>query len=380
MSHRLILYFKQGLNSERLPFVLYEDNSIVAEGSEPIEQLAKRVREIADFNVTAIVPGEQVTSLLTSVPEGSRRHLQQALPYLLEEDLASPVETLHIVSSTKADQDGKLLCAIIDKQLLKSYLNMVEEQGLKVSSLIPDYWCLPKLDVPSLAKNEERLFIRLPTDEGMVLPRTTSDSQLQALVPAIQPEISEIAEWSPTTFIDQAPCNLLQGQFAPASKNNNFGLLKPSAAAAGVCLVLLIGYFLGAGWYFNKLADNLSTQSESRYRTLFPNDKKLFNIRSQMQAHLNQNDSNEGGALFFELLNAFANSIQSQTEPAEVRNIRFDLDNEALQLELQTSSLNFASSLQKTIQQQGIMADVLSANTNSEGVIARLRLQRQAGQ
>ena len=380
MTHRLILYFEEGLNTGRPSFTLFAGETPVDKGTAALDALATRLNGIDDYSITLVIPGEQVTTLVAGVPEGSRRHLKKALPYLLEDDLAAPVETLHIASLPKTDDEGGLLCAVIDKQLVDGYIGKLDEYGLTAARLFPDYWALPKSDKPQLAKIKHRFILRLPSDEGLALSATADNAQLMSLLPGLSGITPAISEVEPGAMIDGIPFNLLQGEYAPAGKNDYFALFRPAAIAVGICLLVFVGYFLGAGFYFNAKSDELLAESTQRYRELFPDDQRIIDLRRQMQAHLNNNNTGQSGSAFLQMLNVFSTAKQSLGEESTVRNIRFDQTNGTLQLELQTHSLNYAGNLQRDIQERGITAEVLSANTNGEGVIARLRLQAGAGQ
>ena len=67
-------------------------------------------------------------------------------------------------------------------------------------------------------------------------------------------------------------------------------------------------------------------------------------------------------------------AINSENEKATIRHIRYDRKDATLQLELQAKSMGYSHKLQSQIQKMGFAAEVLSANSNDEGVIARLKL------
>jgi len=372
-------------NSDSAIYSLTEDGQIVDSGEVSLHKLSEQIPIYEDCTITVTIPGENVVTLLTNLPKGSRRHLSQALPYLLEEELSAPVESLHIAfteitnSSTGEEQ---LLCAVIEKTLLQSYLEKLAEVEIVPSKMIPDYWALPEADEPNIFRKDNRLLARLPSSEGFSLPMSfLSAAQAKTVLSQLLGDVAEnalenIPEWQPP-LTDSAPLNLLQGEFAPSKNTAQLDWLKPAAIAMSTCLILFISYFLATGWYFSQQAEKFSTQAEQRYKELFPNDKRIINIRRQMQAHLNKAGENHTSSLFFELMGTFSTAKAQLREPATIRNISFDNKQSSLQLELQTSSINYANDLQSKINNTGVNTEVLSANTNSEGVITRLRLQAE---
>ena len=387
----LTIYFDNTLKDEtaataEVRFVLRDGERVTDQGTAPLDQLQNHIADIASCETTVVIPGEQVISLYASAPKGSRRHIEQALPYLLEDELATPVESLHIAHG-ETTEDGKILCAVIDRELLQDYLQMLAPADITATRMIPDYWTLPVSDQVQTAKCNHRLLVRHPSSEGLALLMPDADT-LNKLIPdadvdtytdTYDNELDAIPEWQ-LSHTESAPFNLLQGDFAPAKKSPQLAWLKPTAIAAGVALLLFISYFLAAGWYFNQQASELMQQAETRYRELFPNDKKIIDLRRQMQAHLNQAGNGQSRSMFFELLNSFTEAKKQQAESSTIRNIRFDQKNSSLQMELQANSINYANNLQNQIEKSGLNAEVLSANSNDAGVIARLRIQPEGAE
>ena len=391
MTQQLTLYFDSGEPVNDIPFSLSEGGQFIDSGSIELAKLHANSSNIGNLDknntalenlnleeceVTVVIPGDQVTTLMTPVPKGSRRLLAQALPYLLEDELAAPVESLHIVATTKPDADGKLLCAIIDRSLLERHLERLSKHDIAASIMIPNYWTLPKSNRPQISQKNHHLLVRLGSDEGITLPATSEKSLLLTLLPEFSDQqLNDIPQWH-AKGKNSAPLNLLQGEFAPAGEKSHLGWIKPMAITVAFFLAIFIAYSLISGWYFNQQASEIAKQSEAQYKKLFPNDKRIVDIRRQMQAHLNNNTDQQSSSLFFELLNAFSSAKDPDSEPGTIRNIRFDQDRGSMQIEIQSGSINYANALQNKLQSNGIEAEVLSANSNAEGVITRLRIGR----
>lgn len=377
----------------------------------PLEQLPEKIEGLTHQNngkqkITVVIPGEQITTKIVQVPKGSKRHINQAIPYLLEEDLADPVEDLHFALS-KPNAEGQLLCAIISKQLLDNYLEKLAAFDIHPSSLIPDYWLLPNSDSTEYRKYHQRHLIRLANNTGMVLPANTPEELLnQAL--ALPETISETSSGTdsetdsatnsvitetlndpqglPSTqdrelpaldqllYFDQEPINLLQGMYAAKTTQTNSISFKYTAIAASVCIALFMAYFVAMGWYFGQQAEQLEEEAKAAYREWFPNESRILNIRRQMTAHIKNSGHQQQDELFFSLTNAVSQAVNAESEKATIRHIRYDRNDATLQLELQARSMGYGHNLQDHIQKNGYAAEVLSANSNDEGVITRLKL------
>ncbi|MBQ0797915.1 MAG: hypothetical protein KBT63_01430 [Porticoccaceae bacterium] len=377
MTRKLFLYIEpEKSSSSALFFQLVEGESVIDQGLLSVDELNRRIESVEDCVTTVVVPGEWVSSLLVTPPKGSQRHLKQAIPYLLEDELASALETLHIATSRQRP-DGQILCAIIDQALLEQQLLLLNEIGIKPSVLIPDYWAMAgDTEQSRVALKAQRLLICNPDSTGLAISRESDESSQSLFLPEIYTQGSspEIPEWQAQTSYS-IPLNLLQGKFAPDNKNQVGVWLKPLVIAACASLIFLMTYWLGAGIYFKNNAENLGVSAEKQYRTLFPNDKRLTNIRRQMEAHLKNNGANQHESLFFEFMSVLATSMSKQAEPATIKHIRFEQDSSSLQIELQAQSIAYANTLQTAVEASGLSADVLSANINDGGALTRLKIK-----
>ncbi len=383
MTKQLNLYFDSDslttpTDQLAVDYAVVEKGEVCETGNSELAELAALVSASERTDINVVLPGNQVTSFEIDLPQIKRRHLDQALPYLLEEELASPVEQMHIAYSD-ATVDGRLVCAVIRKTLLEQYLSLLAEAGIQAGQIIPDYWTINPGETPQLHQKGSQILLRLTTTEGLSLPDDTDGETLKKILAEESVNLPEdvtntLDEWQPGE-IASAPVNLLQGEYAPPKKSATQYWLKPAAIAVAASLFIFISYFLVAGWHFNQQADKLADQAETLYKDYFPNDKKIINVRRQMEAHLKSSDSTTADSQFFDLLNAFAAANNSQANSINIRNLRFSQENSSLHIEVQTASINDTNSLQNRIAQNGVSAEVLSANSNAEGVLARLRLQ-----
>jgi general secretion pathway protein L len=404
----ILTLFFEPFEGPQITFLLSKDGSVIRQGCSLLEELptvlftelsdepsaelsADGISNISACTTTVIIPGELVTSWRVDIPKGSRRHFHKALPYLLEDELAAPVESLHFaVGETNAD--GQALCAVMDKLRLQGYLEQLKDVGIHPTTLIPDYWTLPPDVVENqvesanvaqykVAQYKDRALIRLADDTGMTLPMSMAPNVLSGVRGDNSHDDMEL-DTTPTWQLTHGrsnSLNLLQGEFAPASATTSKAWLKPLGIACSISLVLITSYFLASGWYFNQQAEKLSSQSTAAYKALFPTETRIVNIRHQMEAHLNQSGKHQKQTLFFDLLSVLSTAIAANTsEKAVIRHIRFDHDDATLQLEIQTQSMAYAHNLQSQVNAEGISMEVLSANSNDEGVLARLRLKSEA--
>ena len=351
-----------------------------------LSELSSAVPALDQHEITVVIPGEQVTTRLVKIPKGSKRHFNKALPFLLEDELATPVEALHFALGKPSDED-QVLCAIIEKQVLNNYLELLTDAGITASNLIPDYWLLAKdsQNQSSTKKFNDKLLVRSSNDTGITIPlallhsnHTLPNNLLENLGFSIEQPHAEQIDLIPVLQSineNQAPLNILQAKYTPAIQQSNNSWIKSTVIAASICILIFMIYFLSAGWYFNQQARTMATEAKTAYQELFPNETRIVDIRRQMAAHLNQDSNGVTDKLFFRLTGVVAEAIAGETnEQATIRHLRYEHKDGTLQLELQAKSMGYAHNLQSRIQEMGVVAEVLSANSNDEGAIARLKL------
>ena len=90
----------------------------------------------------AVVPGEQVVTRTESLPARSRQKLLAAIPSAIEDSLVSPVDQLHF-SVLHTGPENRVTFAYVDRGLISQWLGEVNEAGLNLVSLLPDYLLLP---------------------------------------------------------------------------------------------------------------------------------------------------------------------------------------------------------------------------------------------
>ena len=89
-----------------------------------------------------VVPGESVVTRKVNVPSRQRQKVISALPYILEESLSGEIESLH-VCLLHWKPGSESIAAVISKLDLQQWLAELEQAGIQMDSLIPEYLLVP---------------------------------------------------------------------------------------------------------------------------------------------------------------------------------------------------------------------------------------------
>jgi len=367
---QLILYSNTEGNLSSFQCIAWDRDSARDLGLLTLDTLADKIKTAS--TVILALPGELVTTTNLLLPKGSRRHLQQIIPNLLEEQLAESIENLHFAIG-KPGNDDRILCAVIAHQQLDFFLEHLREAGIEPDIVIPDYWMLAPREQENTVRINGRLITRYTDHTGWAASQKIDSATAQTLFgkPADGP-FAESTNWLPIAPLTP-PLNLLQGNYAVTTRKESPLDFRKLSICALVCCTLFIGYFLISGWYFNRQAEITQQQATALYQELFPNDKRIVNIRRQMEVHLQQKQ-HPGESTFFRLLEHFYRGMKEQTQPPVIRNLRYDRNDQALQIEIVTDSISSANNLQSSLSKRGPDTKILSANTGDNNVIARFRM------
>jgi len=342
--------------------------STLEQGGIILAELPNILGNRVPSRVTVLIPGQFVTCLNVALPKGVKRHADRATPYLIEEDLAAPIESFHIAIG-EIDSDNNALVFAIDRYLMVDYAKAIGELPWPVDCLIPDYLIVPTGKKPRFARCVDKLLLRLPNGTGFVLE---TDSL---------PDIVNPSDWEEFPIEDLerhiAKCSgaltLLQGEFKSHAQPPSRSWIKTAGFSVAASLCLFLVYFAAAGLYFQQQSDSLKAEARQLYKHLFPEDRRIVNIRRQMEGHLT-NKQTVSSSAFFIRLGELAGAVGNAGEAIQFRHLQFDRKDNHLVAELQAGSINVANNLRQQIKNRGGNAELLSVTKNDEGIIARIKI------
>ncbi|MEH6454134.1 MAG: type II secretion system protein GspL, partial [Psychromonas sp.] len=143
MTERLIIRLASNA-SQKNHWLIWSDSEgeIIASGEvDNANQLALLTDKAVQRYVICLLPNIDVVIKQIPINGSFNRQMQQALPYLVEEELASDVEQLHF--HVIAKQTDSVHVAICEKQKMQTWLEWLDEAGIACSQFIPEGLSLP---------------------------------------------------------------------------------------------------------------------------------------------------------------------------------------------------------------------------------------------
>lgn len=280
-----------------------QEQEIIASGTLTSAHALGELQERAGGRpVVTLVPGSDLIFRRVSLPGKYSRQSAAALPYLLEEQIASDVEALHLV--VLGHQGNEVDLMAVDKAKMQAWLDWLQQAGLKTLQLLPDVLTLPLVaEGWSALQLGEEWLLRQGPRQGIV-----AEESLLALLLATQAEPPTIhthtpppamagANWQPAdpelpmlllakgAMACQA--NLLQGKYRPQTEYARYWLQwRKVAVVAGLLLLVALTQ---RGVHLYQLAEQdkaLKAEIRQVYTRIFPGESRIVNVRSQMAQHL----------------------------------------------------------------------------------------------
>lgn len=280
-----------------------KEEEIIASGTLASAHALGELRERAGGRpVVTLVPGSDLIFRRVSLPGKYSRQAAAALPYLLEEQIASDVDELHLVVLGHEGHDVDLMA--VDKEKMQTWLGWLEAAGLKSQQLLPDVLALPQAaDGWSALQLGKEWLLRQGPCQGIV-----ADEPLLAMLLAVEAEPVTIHSHTPVPPIPNAnwqaadpelpmlllakgalncQANLLQGPYRPQTEYSRYWLQwRKVAVVAGLLLLVALTQ---RGVHLYQLAEQdkaLKAEIRQVYTRIFPGETRIVNVRSQMAQHL----------------------------------------------------------------------------------------------
>jgi len=354
--------------------------------------------------VILLAPTENLVLTTTDLQIRSMAKLRKALPYALEEQLASDVEELHFALAPQ--RGDRQAVAVVERELLDRWLEPFSEHQITPRAIIPDVLALPWQEGDwFIASDGQRALVRTERFNGFACDRENLEVLLGAALDAADEAPANLHLWQcgdnrPLEWQRQQPrllkhrcdgellqllaegvdlnssINLLQGDYSV--QTDLIKSLKPWRWAAALALILFAIAYAGKLVERGQLTAQqqlVRKQAEQIYRQTFPGARKVVNPRVQMEQRLKQ--LRGGGSKkqdrFLDLL-ATSGNVVAADKKVRLESIRYR--NGRLDLKITAPSLSTLDSLKNRLAQTGLSAELTNADSAAGKAVGNLRISR----
>jgi len=353
-----------------------------------------------DHRVTrrvGIVPGELVTLHTLRIPARSRAKAVAAVPYMLEESLASDVDELEF-RLLRWVRGGESRVAVMARETMARWREEIRALPGATDALVPDYLVVPQHTAgrATVARDEGgRLVIRTGECDGLVIDepelalwwQAAADSALAVAVndagqarDLADRGATRVSEWHiGANFVDwlqhghQVPAdvNLLQHGPDSAEALAARAWIKAAALVLGLALTIRVGVDAYDHFTLASRAGQLEREIEATLKETFPDMTRIVEPRAQMAQRLARLEGSARGDGFLVMLSVVARALPVVDARVEEMTFR----NGALLVTCDTPDFEALDRLQQRFADDGRVAvELLSSGSRENRVSGRFRL------
>ena len=357
-------------------------------------------------NTTVFVPSEFVLRVACDVPGRSQAQIRRALPFAVEEYIASDIETMHIAHGPiKAGE--KIHCNLLSREQIANWLNCFTSVGVHPGAFVADAEILEQDPTVATLIFDSTSVLVNNAAQAAVIGRDTLAMALGTLeierIVSLNglPTDLELGQLENTVDVEEVPVgdagileylakrhrdgsafvNLLQGEYRPVRpKSANATRWRSVAALAAVWVIVGFLSIVIQGWWASSEADRLEADSFAFYKSTFPRESQPVSVdqlRRRMESKLGQKSSGEtspSGA-FIDLTAHFSNVSKPNHE---VLSISYTEQRQELNIEVLLRNYDELDSYKSELASRGIEVETTSAEQEARGIRSRMRV-RYAG-
>ncbi len=383
--------------------------------------------DLKDIQVIGLVPAQAVFSSVVTIPAKQQKYLNQALPFVVEEQLAQDIEDVHIVTARSGKKD-RIPVVVIEHAVMVRVMSCFSCFGFPIQAVFPDAALLPlagntqytntvlidrsfvsfrnsdhfiKVRKHTISLYLERLFsdgefvdkdqshsstehsIKVYLQSEQAEHETITIAGIEQIAKDVSVETYSLGtiEFLAESFFHApfAKFSLCQGPYrVRQNKNSLWQKWRGVAAVLFVWLVMQVALNIGKGVYYSQQAADLKSQSLALYQSVFPNDQRVTaeNVSRFLKSKLIQSGKSEqnGGFLAYLSLAGQEFSRAIRKNEMKLKSLNYNAQRDQLSVELQVRSLEQLDALKTAISNRGLVVEIGSAVKEKDFVRGRLAI------
>lgn len=391
------------VTQERWEWAIFDHKGLLSshdhsEGPSQDEALKQSLGDDFDGELIWVLSGDEVLLTPANVPSRQYRQIVQAVPYVLEEQLATDVEACSFAMGDRT-ANGDISVAVIDRALLESRRERAQSLGVRLSAMLSEPSLVPFNGRTEVLIDDDRAHIRWSDAEALTVPFDDLALTLSLLPEAdivitlptneidrVERVVSELqaAECHvETSGIEEAPfvylacgfgdqVNLLQGDYKIEKRRSGKPRIWRSVAVLfAFGLILHLGLAFGQGWYLSKKAEDYRSESLALYEDVFPADRNVRDVRRRWNNHLGKSSSSGGDFIL-----AFSQSARGlQAAGLSLSNVNFNESRGDLIIQVTGSRSEALVEYAQRLNANGVNAQIGTINQEGDAIRGSIKIK-----
>ena len=351
-----------------------------------------------------VVPGEEVLLTTANVPSRQNRQIVQAVPYAVEEQLASDVEDCFFALGERNDQ-GEILISVCGIEQMESWVEFLSHLEVAVTTMVSETSLVETSGAVAVV-DDDRVHVRWSNGSGLTVPSgqlamtlATDKEELpfeitgnHVAVASLAIQLSELEAGDrevsrnlveETGFyllccqFNGRETNLLQGPYKVEEKRSGLAMVWRSVAIlAGVAVLLHLLLLAGQGWFLSHKASGYRAASLSLYQSIFPDDRNLRDLRRRWNSHLGRSEASGSGAF----IALFGRATQGLPGAGlTLQKVNFNESRGDLILQVAGDRSELLVQYSQRLSSEGVDAEIGTISQEGEGVRGSIRVRASGG-
>lgn len=393
------LLVRLGANkSDTVSWLVYStaDDEIMASGElENADALATLTERTGQRSVIALAPSSDILLKWVTLPPRAGRKVIAALPYMLEEELATDISKQFFALGPKVGNEQAV--AIVSHEKMQQWQRWLQDANLACDTIIPDVLAVPHTaDGWSILTLGEQLLVRqdnfkgiqgeqqwlLPTLAHFTSQHTTpiSVTNYAGIDLSGLPNIEETEtplelpmqvlakEATGTSF------NLCQGEYKVKRKRSS-ALSQWRVAAVLAVLVLCTSLIDKTATLYQLKSQNdaLSSQISDTVKSGFPNIGTYRDVRRKLQSEMAKLEQGGGNASMLIMLDQLSPAFAATD--VKPQTLRFDASRTEIRIQAEGKSFEALEQFKKTAEQAGFLVEQGAINNRDSGVVGTVSIR-----
>jgi len=351
-------------------------------------------------SAVCVAPGDAVLQTRASIPSRQQRQIIQAVPYVVEEQLASDPDDCFFALGGR-NTDGDLEVVVVELERMEAMAQHISSVLPRTSVLVTETALARTEAELSAVVDAERVHIGLSNGAGVtasvtdlslavILAGGPEDMELwvsESSRSDIELALNEIAASetqvnvqvsAETPFerlcrnFDGGEINLLQGPYKVSAKTSRSGSAWRSAAMLlGAAILLHLLITAGEGWYMAQRAAQFEAEAQAIYKKHFPNDRNVRDLRRRWNARLGRGDT--AGSEFMALFAQSSRGLMSAG--LTLSNVNFNESRGDLILQIEGRRSEELVQYTQQLTGQGLSAEIGTITQENDGVRGSIKVK-----